>query len=429
MRLIRSFLLLAGFSLACTASAWEYRAEVGLEGRYFSAGPSYAGYWHNGSAFARAEVYHEWNDRDDQISFIPYARVDEHDDNRTHFDLRELAWIHVSDGWESRVGVSKVFWGVTEGRHLVDIINQTDLVDQVDGEEKLGQPMINLSTVRAWGILDVFVLPGFRERTFPDENGRPGLPVAVDVDSPVYESGAEEMRVDFAIRWQQFLGDWRVALSHFSGTSRDPLLVPNLADMTPAELGGFIGTGQFPAGFEARLIPVYDVIDQTGLELEYLYDGWLWKLEVISRSGQGDRYTALDGGFEYTQVGVFESDLDLGWIAEYLWEDRDALLASPLEHDVLLGNRLTFNDIASTEVLWGLIWDPETEEKAINLEASRRIGDRMKVTLEGRFYKDTGEAPTAEQIFGAALLQEAPDTPLAIYSEEDMVQLEWIYYF
>ncbi len=69
----------------------------------------------------------------------------------THWDIRELSWIHVGNGWESRVGIRKVFWGVTEGRHLVDIINQTDQVDQVDGEEKLGQPMINLSTVRDWG--------------------------------------------------------------------------------------------------------------------------------------------------------------------------------------------------------------------------------------------------------------------------------------
>ena len=423
---VRILPLLAGLALWAPAAAWEYRAELGLEGRYFTEGEGTAGYWHNGSAYARAEIYHEWNNRDDQITFIPYARWDEHDERRTHADLRELSWIHVSDGWESRVGVSKVFWGVTEGRHLVDIINQTDLVEQVDQEEKLGQPMINVSTVRDWGILDVFVLPGFRERTYPDENGRPWLPVTVDVDNPVYESKAEQTRVDFAIRWQQFLGDWRVALSHFSGTSREPLLRPNVEEALAA---GWVPGGPFPADFEPRLTPIYNVIDQTGLELEYVHEGWLWKLETISRSGQGERYTAVDGGFEYTQVGLMGSDMDLGWIVEYLWEDRDELLASPFEHDWLLGNRLTFNDIASTELLWGVIWDPETEEKAFSLESSRRIGNRMKVTLEGRFYKDTGEAPTAEQVFGAALLQEAPETPLSIYSGEDQIQLEWIYYF
>ncbi|MDD7885073.1 hypothetical protein [Flavivirga sp. 57AJ16] len=36
---------------------------------------------------------------------------------------------------------------MTESNHLVDIINQTDAVETFDGEEKLGQPMVQLS----WG--------------------------------------------------------------------------------------------------------------------------------------------------------------------------------------------------------------------------------------------------------------------------------------
>ena len=85
------------------ANAWEFRGEAGVEGRYFTDGPGSAGYWHNGSVYAKAEVFHEWNNRDDQFVFIPFARQDEHDENRTHADIRELAWIHVADGWESRI--------------------------------------------------------------------------------------------------------------------------------------------------------------------------------------------------------------------------------------------------------------------------------------------------------------------------------------
>jgi hypothetical protein len=49
--------------------------------------------------------------------------------------------------------------------------------------------------------------------------------------------------------------------------------------------------------------------------------------------------------------------------------------------------------------------------------------------LEGRFYADTGGAPTAGQVFLGALLEQAPDTPLAVYTNDDMVQLEMVYYF
>lgn len=425
----RRLLVLALLGCSGSAAAWDFRGEAALEGRYFTDSAGYAGYRHNASTYAKGELYHEWNDRSDIFSFIPYARVDENDSERTHADIRELSWIHVADQWESRVGIRKVFWGVTEGRHLVDIINQTDLVDQVDGEEKLGQPMINLSTVQDWGIVDVYLLPGFRERTFPGEDGRPGTPVAVDTDNPLYESAAEDTRVDAAVRWQMFLGDWQVALSHFSGTSREPLLLPNLRDLTPAEYQALLNTGNLPAGFDARLIPFYSIIDQSGLELQYLKEGWLWKLEAISRSGQGERFSALDAGFEYTQVGLFGSDMDLGYIVEYLWEDREPLFASPFEHDWLFGTRFTFNDIASTEILAGLIWDPETEEKVISLESSRRFGDRLKITLEGRFYTDTGTPPTVEQVFLGAATQRTADQPLSVYAEEDQVQLELVYYF
>lgn len=415
--------------LCAPAFGWQVRGEVAGEARYFSDGPGSAGYWHSGSAYAKAEVLHEWNSRDDLFTFMPFVRIDEHDDERTHADIRELSWIHVADGWESRVGIRKVFWGVTEARHLVDIVNQTDLVEQVDQEEKLGQPMINFSTVRDWGILDLYFLPGFRERTFPGEDGRPAFPVTVNTDDPRYESGAEQKRVDAAVRWQMFFGNLQLALSHFSGTTREPLLLPNLDELTPAQLVALQTSGQLPAGFDPELVPFYQVIDQSGLEAQYVREGWLWKLEAISRSGQGERFTALDGGFEYTRYGIFGSNLDLGYIAEYLWEDRDPLLASAFEHDWLVGGRLTFNDVASSEVLLGLVYDPHTEEKAINLESSRRFGNNWKVSLEGRFYTDTGERPTAAELYRAALGSVAPEEALSAFSEEDTIQLEVIWYY
>jgi hypothetical protein len=61
------------------------------------------------------------------------------------------------------LGANKVFWGVTESRHLVDIINQTDLVEDIDEEQNLGQPMVNLLLQRDWGQLDFYLKPWFRE--------------------------------------------------------------------------------------------------------------------------------------------------------------------------------------------------------------------------------------------------------------------------
>lgn len=410
---MRRFWMLSLLLAATAAHGWDLRGEAGVEGQWYPQDSPYVDWRHDGSATLRGDLYREWNGGDDIFEFIPYARLDEHDDRRTHGDIRELSWIHVGKGWEARVGIRKVFWGVTEGRHLVDVINQTDLVDEADGDEKLGQPMINLSFVPSWGTLDLFVLPGFRERTFPGPNGRPRLPLVVDTAHPIYESPRKSHRVDFAVRYQFFLGNLQGAVSHFSGTGRDPRFVPELV----------------PGG-QPELRPLYEVIEQTGLELTLPSGGWLWKFEGISRGGQGERFYATDGGFEYTQTGIFGSALDLGWLGEYLWENRSGLEASPFEHDWLAGNRLSFNDAAGTELLWTVIYDPHSGEQLYNLESSRRFGDSIKVSLEGRIYRSAPPPDIQTLLQRAAAGQDVFDGKrLSVFSDDDYLQLAVVYYF
>ena len=86
--------------------------------------------------------------------------------------------------------------------------------------------MVQLSLVRDWGIVDLFALTGFRERTFPGDDGRLSM-VPVDTDNASYESSAKELRTDFALRWSHLIGPLELGVYHFSGTSRDPLLIPD----------------------------------------------------------------------------------------------------------------------------------------------------------------------------------------------------------
>ena len=82
---------------------------------------------------------HSVNNGDTLFTFVPFARWDSEDEERKHFDIRELNINHASGDWETLVGIGKVFWGVVESNHLVNIINQTDFLEGVDGEDKLGQ--------------------------------------------------------------------------------------------------------------------------------------------------------------------------------------------------------------------------------------------------------------------------------------------------
>jgi hypothetical protein len=144
------------------------------------------------------------------------------------------------------------------------------------------------------------------------------------------------------------------------------------------------------------LTPYYEIINQTSLDLQAIFGGWLLKLEAIVRSGQGKQVQALAGGYEYTFVGVNESQIDIGLITEYLYDSRDddidlaaavageALVTSPFQNDLVLGARFTLNDAASSELLASVILDLDGGGQSYNIEASRRLGDSWKLSLEAR---------------------------------------------
>lgn len=345
------------------APGWD--AEIGLEQRHFFQDSLFGKPDNNVSLRGRIGTVYDFSDGQDLIEFVARTRVDERDSKRTGSDIQDLAWTHLAGDWEWRTGIRKVFWGVTESHHLVDIINQTDLAEGVTGEEKLGQPMINASWLQDWGSIDFYLLPGFRERRFPGLEGRPGALVTLDERNAQYASSPQ--RTDGAVRAKISLNGWEMGLSHFSGLSREP---------------EFLQTAS-----ENVFQPYYPVIDQTGLELQYNVNAWLFKLEAITRSGmQGGRYSASTNGFEYTQTGLFDSVADLGWVVEYNFDDRKANGPDPNERDWLLATRLSVNDAANTSLFTGISIDSVSYERLLTLEMRTRLKDDWGLSVDGVFF-------------------------------------------
>jgi hypothetical protein len=206
--------------------AHEFSGFVAGEARLFTEEAIHPGQDDHSASFAlQPEYYHEF-DSGSSFTFVPFLRVDSADRERTHFDIRELTYLAVHDDFELRLGVRKVFWGVTEVVHLVDIVNQTDLVENIDTEDKLGQPMVNLSVPRDWGTVDLFLLPYFRERTFPGRGGRLRGKIVVDTDQAVFENGAEEWHPDGVFRYSHTIEDLDFGVYQFIGTGREPTFIP-----------------------------------------------------------------------------------------------------------------------------------------------------------------------------------------------------------
>lgn len=373
MKKLASVLLCAPLLLIGAPQAGELSGEAELVVRWFPQDPLDPRQYGNDAILNLVpEYFHDWDDGSSRLVITPKVRVVQGDegDARTTGDFQELYWRKSMEGVDLYIGARKIFWGVTESVHLVDVVNQTEQVEDIDAEDKLGQPMVQLAFLNDWGTVDLLVMPYFRERRFASTEGRLRTPLPVSNDA-LYESSDEEQHVDIALRWSHFIGDWDIGIAHFSGTNREPHFIPGLN-----------------ASAEPVLVPYYAQMEQTSIDLQATKGSWLWKLEAISRDELDQRLTRVAGGFEYSFYGIADSDADLGVIVEYLFDDQGDAATTPFENDVFAGARLALNDVQSTELLAGFIIDADNDAKVFSIEASRRIGSSWKLSLTGRIFTD-----------------------------------------
>ena len=349
----------------------EFELEVASEYRYFYNDAAFSGQESQFPSIAFIPEYSaDWNRGRESINFTGFFRIDR-DDKRTHWDIRELYYQKAKGSWELNVGLKKIYWGVAESNHLVDIINQTDQVESFDGESKLGQPMVQFTwNTGRLGSFDFIYLPYHRKRTFAGEAGRLRFPVVIDQDDIGYESGAEEWRQDIAARWKHYIGVLDIGVSHFYGNGREPLFT-------------FDALGNINA--------FYPVINQTGIDLQITHNAFLWKVESIYRNAKAQDFVALVAGLEFTFSNIDGNGLDIGLIGEYLYDERDELALTGLQNDVFFGSRIAFNDIQDTSFLIGGITDLESSSTIYSVEASRRFGSSITAELEARVFSSIDE--------------------------------------
>lgn len=388
-------LAIAGFVHA-TPMDTELAGKLDVQSRYYFNNGDHQGQGYKSyhSFSLQPELYWQWNNSQDSVIFKPFYRHDHRDEERSHGDIRELLWTRVGNDWEFKAGIGKVYWGVTEFQHLVDTINQTDAVESFDGEEKLGQPMLNATFIRDWGVIDAFVLPGFRERNFAGTHGRLRAPFEVDEDLAEYESSQKQDHVDYALRWSNSIDVFDLGVHWFNGTNRTPELKLEERD------------GKFVAK------PYYEQINQFGIDVQATIEEWLWKFEALSRNSKETTFTAIQAGFEYSFYGVADSDADLGILLEYGWSDDGVNGSSSFQNDLFAGARITFNNVESSELLIGGGYDLDYDSMSLLVEGSHRLSNHWKLVVDARWFN-------AKRV----------DDPSYPIRNDDYLQLSLEYYF
>lgn len=402
---------LAGLVLLPRADAIEFRPKLEAEGRWF---------WQAadapllGAAAGTLETFVDLGDGRRLIGEF-FARYDDNDDARTHADVRDLYYHVIGDDFEFRLGNRRVFWGVTESRHLVDVVNQADFVERIDAEAKLGQPMMNAAFIRDLGTFDVFLLPYQRARTFPGVEGYPRLPFPVHAHEAQYESPREQTHLDYALRYAGSFGPVDLGVAWFDGTAREPRLVPCVrrgasgefvqgsADGPTCDIRAAIVLPLIPTpGIEQQveqevrdhlvLVPHYDRLRQASVEAQYVVGALAVKLEALAREQQDQQTFAAVPGVEYTFGDVWGTGADIGVLGEYLFDERDDLLSALVDDQVFVGSRVALNDEPGTSMIGGVIAEREDfGNRLYYVEASRRLGDDWKLSLETRIFSNMRE--------------------------------------
>jgi hypothetical protein len=269
--------------------------------------------------------------------------------------------------------MNRVFWGATESRHAIDIVNQSDMRENFIGDVKLGQLMIGGSLQREWGELEVYALPWFRPRAFPIEDDRPRLQLPIADEAEV----RDDLPFDVAARVSMTRGDADVHAYYFRGVNREPNLFPTFNAL----------------GVPVALRPIYRSIDQVAADLQYAAGAWLFKGEAMHRSTPDVRYQSAVGGFEFGISRLFGSASDLTLLSEFQYDNRpETEWPAPAARGIYAGVRVALNDTGSSEARMGVVRDLSTDSWLIKADFTRRLTDQWGLSVEYAGFSHTGRS-------------------------------------
>jgi hypothetical protein len=343
------------------ASSVVWRGYIGAEGRLFNQSPALEEQVRHGFALVtQPEFSFATADRRHRINAMVFARLSASPEYGS-VDVRELFWQYRRGQWSLLAGMNRVFWGATESRHAIDIVNQSDMRENYIGDVKMGQLMVVASLQRAWGQLEFYALPVFRPRAFPQNDDRPRILLPVTDEEVV-----DDPPLDVAGRVSISRGDVDVHAFYFHGVNREPNLIPVFD----------------ASGAPTALKPMYRTIDQVGGDVQYARGPWLFKGELMHRRTPDAQFQAAVGGFEYGLTRVFGSASDLSLLSEYQFDNRpDTEWPAPAARGIYAGLRLALNDTGSSEVKAGVVHDLKSHSWLIKADFTRRLTDHWGLTV------------------------------------------------
>ncbi|MCL1051026.1 hypothetical protein L2755_15520 [Shewanella abyssi] len=281
-----------------------------------------------------------------------FAQWDSADDNRRYTDIRQAK---VSGRWGNisvAGGIDTFFWGVSESINLVNVINQSDIRESLDTKVKQGQVFASLSYRLDAGELGVYFIPTFTARDFPLRPAY-GLPIS---EQNTFEDNKEDGGI--AARGLFYIDDVEFAIGYFSGTRRDPLLIPSQQTK--------------------QLIPYYIQTENLLFDAVYLTDSLTYKWEFKTGRELERGFVASNIGIEYPLYVFADTIQDLVVITEYVFDDRGERAESHGQNDLFIGTKFEFaENAAQIRLLYS--YDFDYASQYAELSCQYRLSDYLRI--------------------------------------------------
>ncbi|GFE51887.1 hypothetical protein So717_36400 [Roseobacter cerasinus] len=275
--------------------------------------------------------------------------------------IAKLTWQR--GNWQIDAGYDLVFWGVAEGRNVVNVINQRDQIRDQFFDQGLGQRMIAVRYFAPSVTVEAFVLPGFEELDFGATGRTWGLGLPVDDSRSTFEASDGADHTDFALRLSGGVGNLEYGIFAFDGTLRQPEFQVDTATNT--------------------LIPNYVQGEQIGAEAQYTTGPLLYKFEGVKVWPDSDStYWSAILGVEYIIGDIIGIPSETSLFAEYYHDSRRDDPSVAFENDIFLGTQFRLSNTFDTEIELGVIIDTDDGDFIGSFNVSSRISDNLRASFE-----------------------------------------------
>lgn len=397
--------VVVNFSQCLQASEAIFRSDLTLEVRQFEDDGEEETFENQRSIKLHIEGEKDWDKLESRFSLN--ARYDDQDSTR-NIIWSEDSYLKypLSNNLFISTGFKVFNYSYMEAFHPLDGMNAKIIDLSMVNSEKMGEPFVELLAY-AWGGDLKFILTPYAIRpVLPGGDARLNLPQDFNRAVWIGQDGEEpDISNHFILSYEKTFDTFDILVLTSKGMDRSRLLIGTL-DYS------YFGDTAFPDS-DDLYTPFYYERYLSGINGVYNFDSfqvkgslshtyYLADDEILVAESEQDFYLVSPEDYTTLALGIekplsHSNGMDSTFYGEYqtIFVDEESKKNFPIQNDLFLAWRLSFNDINSKEVTVSTVFDLESSEPSgfVGLGYSQRFWETWTIEVESISYFIPDEEP------------------------------------